>query len=219
MNEELERIKAEASKYYNYEQAIKLVLNSIYGAFGNEYFAFFNVDIAETITLQGQDAILYTEEMVNKYFSEFWHKDLAAHQAMGIEVTERIKEPIGIYIDTDSIVASSKIRLDDGRILSVEDLYTEGALDMGNTLAGHESVSCKNRVLNWSEDLGLYYAPVKRVIRHKVSKEKWKLKTSSGIEVTVTGDHSLIVFRNGQKLEVKPNEVLLTDKILIVIDK
>lgn len=103
MNEELERIKAEASKYYNYEQAIKLVLNSIYGAFGNEYFAFFNVDIAETITLQGKDAILYTEEMVNKYFSEFWHKDLAAHQAMGIEVTERIKEPIGIYIDTDSI--------------------------------------------------------------------------------------------------------------------
>ena len=100
---ELEEIQKEARKYYAYEQAVKLMLNSIYGAFGNEYFYFFNVDIAETITLQGKDAILYTEEMVNKYFREFWHKDTAAHQQMGIQVTERVKEPIGIYIDTDSI--------------------------------------------------------------------------------------------------------------------
>ena len=55
---ELQEVKKEASRYYNYEQGIKLMLNSIYGAFGNEYFYFFNVDIAETITLQGKDAIL-----------------------------------------------------------------------------------------------------------------------------------------------------------------
>ena len=71
MTEELQQIKEEASKYYNYEQAVKLMLNSIYGAFGNPYFYFFNVDIAETITLQGKDAILYTEKLVNKYFKEF----------------------------------------------------------------------------------------------------------------------------------------------------
>jgi DNA polymerase elongation subunit (family B) len=100
---ELEEVKKEAAKYYNYEQAVKLMLNSIYGAFGNEYFYFFNVNIAETITLQGKDAILYTEEMVNRYFREFWHKDKAAHEKMGIEVTGRIERPVGIYIDTDSI--------------------------------------------------------------------------------------------------------------------
>ena len=100
---ELQQIQEDASKYFNYEQAVKLMLNSIYGAFGNEYFYFFNVDIAETITLQGKDAILYTEELVNKYFREFWHNDKATHDKMGIEVTERVKEPIGIYIDTDSI--------------------------------------------------------------------------------------------------------------------
>ena len=57
---ELIKVQQEASKFYNYEQAVKLMLNSIYGAFGNPYFYFFNVDIAETITLQGKDAILYT---------------------------------------------------------------------------------------------------------------------------------------------------------------
>lgn len=101
--EELERIKQEAAKYYNYEQAVKLALNSVYGAFGNPYFYFFNVDIAETITLQGKDAILYTEELVNKYFREFWHLDTDAHNKMGITVTGKIKQPVGIYIDTDSI--------------------------------------------------------------------------------------------------------------------
>ena len=100
---ELKLIKSEAEKYYNYEQAVKLALNSIYGAFGNPYFYFFNVDIAETITLQGKDAILYTEDLINRYFREYWHKDTDIHKQMGITVTGKIEKPVGIYIDTDSI--------------------------------------------------------------------------------------------------------------------
>ena len=48
----LQQINKEASKFYNYEQAVKLMLNSIYGAFGNPYFYFFNVrkNIPSTIT-------------------------------------------------------------------------------------------------------------------------------------------------------------------------
>ena len=34
-----------------------------------------------------------------------------------------------------------------------------------------------------ADDLGAYYAPIKRIIRHKVSKAKWRLKTKSGKEV------------------------------------
>jgi DNA polymerase elongation subunit (family B) len=98
----LQDVEQEAKKYYNFEQAVKLMLNSIYGAFGNEWFYFFNINLAETITLQGQDAILYTEKMVNKYFHEFWHRDKEAHQALGIEVTSQVRNPMVIYIDTDS---------------------------------------------------------------------------------------------------------------------
>lgn len=102
-NKELNNLKDLKDKYYNFEQAVKLMLNSIYGAFGNKWFYFFNVDIAETITLQGKDAILYTERLVNQYFKDFWHKDKALHKKMGIEVTGQIEEPVSIYIDTDSI--------------------------------------------------------------------------------------------------------------------
>jgi DNA polymerase elongation subunit (family B) len=106
LQERLAQAEFEAQKYYNFEQAVKLMLNSIYGAFGNEWFYFFNVDIAETITLQGQDAILYTEKMINKYFQEYWSKDKEVHQKMGISVKGEVKKPVVIYIDTDSCYLS-----------------------------------------------------------------------------------------------------------------
>ncbi len=104
--EELEALAAKyetlSNKYTAYEQAVKLSLNSIYGAFGNKWFHFFDIDIAESITLQGQNAILYSENILNKYFQEFWHKDIQLHEDLGIKVTNKLVKPAVIYIDTDS---------------------------------------------------------------------------------------------------------------------
>lgn len=126
--------------------------------------------------------------------------------------------PIIIYGDTDSISPESTIRTDNG-IFTIEDLYNKNISSgsAGNTIKGHESVNCKEKVLNWDD--GLYYAPVKRIIRHKVTKPKWKLKTKSGKEIIVTNDHSMIVFRDGKKLEIKPSQILKTDKILVILEK
>ena len=104
--EELEALATKcevlSNKYTAYEQAVKLSLNSIYGAFGNKWFHFFNIDIAESITLQGQNAILYSENILNKYFNEFWHKDTEIHKKLGITVKNKLVKPSVIYIDTDS---------------------------------------------------------------------------------------------------------------------
>ena len=91
-----------SAKYTAYEQAVKLTLNSIYGAFGNKWFHFFNIDIAESITKQGKSAILYSESILNKYVQEFWHKDTAVHEQFNIKVKGKIEKPAVIYIDTDS---------------------------------------------------------------------------------------------------------------------
>lgn len=91
-----------SAKYGAYEQAVKVMLNSIYGAFGNKWFHFFNIDIAESITLQGQSAILYSEKILNKYFQEFWHKDRAVHEFFNIRVKNKLVRPSVVYIDTDS---------------------------------------------------------------------------------------------------------------------
>jgi intein/homing endonuclease len=122
-----------------------------------------------------------------------------------------------IYNDTDSLAGNSIVKTDDGD-MTIEKFYNDNINNgsAGETLSGHESVNTPNKILNWSEEKSLYFAPVKRIIRHKVTKAKWKLKTKSGKEVIVTNDHSMIVFRNGKKTEVKPSEIIRGDKILCV---
>ena len=104
-SEDIENLKKESLKCYSFEQSIKLAINSIYGAFANEYFHFYNIAIAETVTLQGQDAIRFTEKMIEKYFSEFFHRDRPLLRELGVpddvEVPQ-IKRKVWKYTDTDS---------------------------------------------------------------------------------------------------------------------
>jgi DNA polymerase elongation subunit (family B) len=99
---EIERLKSHRDLYMNAEQAIKIFINSVYGACGSPWFTFFNTDVAEAVTLQGQDLIKYSEKVINRYFLEFWHKDVKLHQKMGITSVSKIDLPVVIYCDTDS---------------------------------------------------------------------------------------------------------------------
>jgi DNA polymerase elongation subunit (family B) len=103
--EDIDALKTESLRCYSSEQAIKLIINSIYGAFANEYFHFYNIAIAETVTLQGQDAIRFTEKMVDRYFKEFFHKDKALHEKLLVKPdweVRPIKGQVWKYTDTDS---------------------------------------------------------------------------------------------------------------------
>jgi hypothetical protein len=86
----------------NEEQAIKLTMNSIYGAIGNSYFVCFNPDVAESVTLQGQDLIKFSEKVLHKYFHEHWHLDTELHEKLGLTSVKRVTGPLVIYGDTDS---------------------------------------------------------------------------------------------------------------------
>jgi len=86
----------------NEEQAIKLTMNSIYGAIGNAWFVCFNPDVAEAVTLQGQDLIKYSEKILHRYFHEFWHNDKELHEKLGLKTVKRVVKPLTVYGDTDS---------------------------------------------------------------------------------------------------------------------
>lgn len=87
------------------QNAIKILINSIYGAFGNKWFYFYNPDIAQSITLQGQDLIKFSIKAVNHYFQEKWHLDSELHSLLGLDgcTVSKIDEEAAIYTDTDSI--------------------------------------------------------------------------------------------------------------------
>ena len=102
IQDKIEELTSLKNELKNEEQAIKLTMNSIYGAIGNNWFVCFNPDVAESVTLQGQDLIKHSEKIVFKYFSEFWHNDTELHEKLGLSSVKKIIKPMTIYGDTDS---------------------------------------------------------------------------------------------------------------------
>ena len=159
------------------------------------------------------------DKVNQEYWYERWHLDTELHNKLCIRnVTPITKDEVAtVYGDTDSAAGSSLVRLENEN-LSIEDWYNKNIINGsgGTTLVGHESVLTDDKILNYEKNRGLYFAQVKRIIRHKVKKAKWVLRTKSGKEITVTNDHSMIVFRDGVQIEVKPSEILKSDKILVL---
>ena len=87
------------------QNAIKILINSIYGAFGNKWFYFYNLNIAQSITLQGQDVIKFSIKAINFYFRERWHLDTELHEQLNISHCKinKIEIDTAIYSDTDSL--------------------------------------------------------------------------------------------------------------------
>ncbi len=63
-------IDFEISKYHNFQQVRKIQLNSAYGAIGNEWFRYFDVDMAEAITLSGQLSIRWIINQLNGFLNK-----------------------------------------------------------------------------------------------------------------------------------------------------
>lgn len=103
---EIARMTALSNEWKNEEQAVKLVINGMYGALGNKWLAYFNPVVAETVTLQGQDLIKFAERVMNAYFNKFWHLDKELHEKLGLTEVKEVKRPVNIYSDTDSCYIS-----------------------------------------------------------------------------------------------------------------
>ncbi len=68
--QELYRIQRDIAIAENQQMSIKILLNSLYGALGNQYFRFFDQRIAEGITLTGQLTIRWAENAINDYLNK-----------------------------------------------------------------------------------------------------------------------------------------------------
>lgn len=63
-------LEKEVVKRYNEEQAIKILMNSLYGAMSNEFFRYYDMRIAESITVTGQLTIRWAEKRINEYLNK-----------------------------------------------------------------------------------------------------------------------------------------------------
>ena len=81
-------LQKQQTQLHNNQMAIKIAMNSLYGATANIYFLYYINDMAEAITTSGQLSIRYAQKSVNEYLNK---------------ILKTNNKDYIIYIDTDSI--------------------------------------------------------------------------------------------------------------------
>jgi len=81
-------LEKEINTLENQQMAIKILMNSLYGALGNQYFKYFDLRLAEGVTLTGQLAIQWAERALNESMNKLMKTN---------------KKDYVIAIDTDSL--------------------------------------------------------------------------------------------------------------------
>ena len=87
------RLENEIVTLENNQMAIKILMNSLYGALGNNYFRYFDHRVAEAITTSGQLSIRWAERAINKEMNT---------------LLDTLNEDYVIAIDTDSLYVNMK---------------------------------------------------------------------------------------------------------------
>lgn len=102
------RVTIEISRMNSMQNAFKLLLNSAYGALGNKFFRFFDVDLAEAITSGGQYIIRSCELSLGRYLGNVQANVIAGDtDSMYIDlqsIVEQFIYPIVDRNDTTKIV-------------------------------------------------------------------------------------------------------------------
>lgn len=124
--------------------------------------------------------------------------------------------------DTDSTSWKSSIYIDSVK-LKVQDAFNKFKYENNDTVLklnnGQEIVPVHNHnILSYVDhDAEATYRPIKYIMRHKVyNKSRFRIKTKSGKELEVTGDHSMMIIRNNELITVKAKDILKTDKIITI---
>lgn len=101
------------SKYNNIQMARKIQLNSLYGAWANQYFRFYDDRIAEGITLTGQYIIQYVGRALNDFLNK-------ACKTENVEYTF-YSDTDSCYVTLDKLVQTHWSNLDKNKITDVID--------------------------------------------------------------------------------------------------
>jgi len=126
--------------------------------------------------------------------------------------------------DTDSCSADTMIYLNNEKI-SIADAFTKLKYANGDFVLtlekGQEIIpvnSYMTKAFNEIAPLLPADKPIKYIMRHKVSKGRFKIKSKSGKEVIVTEDHSCMLIRDNKLIEVKAKDINAnTDRLVEIV--
>lgn len=121
-----------------------------------------------------------------------------------------------IYGDTDSLTGDAIIETSKGP-MTIEELYNQcDQKDTDNDK--HYGFDSDIMVMSYDKSRDEpYFGHINYVYKHSVNKPLYEVEDELGNIVTVTEDHSIMVERQGELIEVKPQEIQ-DDDILISIE-
>ena len=103
--------------------------------------------------------------------------------------------------------------------ISVEELYKllmlEKDIQIDELENGTEVLVLNNKDVKSESINGL--TNIKNISRHKVTKDKWKVSVGDKTIYT-TCDHSVMVYRNGNVIEVRPEDIKESDCLIVKKD-
>jgi DNA polymerase elongation subunit (family B) len=179
----------------------KILINSLYGALGNNHFRFYDLRNAEAVTSTGQLVIQWGGHVISNKLNQ---------------VLKTNDKDYIVYQDTDSVVGNTLIKTSNGEF-QIADLYDmlSGNIETRGDNNFIKHVSEKIDTLSVNTKFELESKQIKYIMKHKVKKKLYKI-TCGDKSITVTEDHSVMINRNNILTSVKPFEILPTDKILFL---
>ena len=100
--------------------------------------------------------------------------------------------------------------------ISVEDLYeilsNDNNTDIDILENGTEVLLLNDKDVKCDSINGL--TNIKNISRHRVTKDKWKVSVGNKTVYT-TCDHSIMVYRDGKVLEIKPEDIKESDCLIV----
>ena len=176
----------------------------LYGALLNKHFRFYDDRLGESTTGTGRAILKFQCSKVN-------------------ELLTGVYDPLGdavLYGDTDSFVGVTVVNTSLGN-LTVEELFNSAdrVVEQPGTTKQYALFDDIVQALSYNPNANqAEMVDVTWVYRHKTPKTLFEVEDERGNTITITGDHSLMVERDGRLLEIRPTELNVETDLLITIN-
>lgn len=225
-----DKYTAEESYYDRLQYVYKIKLNSLYGALSNLYFRFYDLRMGESTTGVGRMILKHQCRQVNEVLEGNYDIDIPMYAT--IEAAAEKGHPAEVAFDGpifnnkfqsdaivygDSVTGDTIIDTERDRI-PIQSLFTKIDHTIGDKeycLLSTTLTNCHTALTYDHVNNVATYKPIKYVMRHKCSKQLYRVWITNSQWIDVTEDHSLMGYvntRHRQKYnniisEVKPNQL------------
>jgi len=189
----------------NMSNVMKTLLNSFYGSMSLGHITFSNGNIsASSVTTAGR--------MCNKIASARASQKI--EELSGLKITQELTQVP--QVDTDSVVGNTLIYVD-GKKIKIEDFFelSDGHIEKSSNNNFIKHPKTNFQTLSWNKENEIIEnKKIKYIMAHKVKKRMFRILLDFS-NVDVTEDHSVIVKRNSQYIDIKPKDIRKGDKIIL----